>query len=469
MKTKKQNGIVKAQMRFNLALFNLFDFIMSKLDKIKTKKTIRNLFFPFCFFVFFALPAQADYTQNLNVTGGSSYTNTGGNSQVAQSFFPTVSNINRVAISCGKNYGVPGAIGYIAICKGVPNPTNFSVQGSYLPCDGVGNILIATSSVQQLYCNYGNSATNFDIPPSRLIINNHYFWEFLSTSTMVNNDITAVTNCSGSGCTGQAYSYNSGNSSAVDFRFTTYYDSTQSDVLLSIVSPLNNTVVISSTSINFNGYVQNGTGLQIFAGTPNSSPGITLFGASFESSGTYYYNFNKTLANGNYWIWYYLSKGTSTLISTTTLSVEQNRGALRRTIKMDEATICAGVDTTTFFGGIECGFKKVVAWAIYPSPEMEVDMQVSYDNFKQAFPFNAFFQLTDTITRTMASTTVNSSGTFDVPMINKQGHIITIPVVSSSSMGRAIGTTNASLIRNTMTWLMWFALAFLVFIQFKKF
>ena len=36
-------------------------------------------------------------------------------------------------------------------------------------------------------------------------------------------------------------------------------------------------------------------------------------------------------------------------------------------------------------------------------------------------------------------------------------------------MARAIGQTNATLIRNTVTWLMWLAMAFLVFVQFKKF
>ena len=468
MKTKKQNGISKAKKRFNLALFNLFDFVMSKLDKIKNKKHLRNFLFPFCLFVLLsALPARADYTLDLSMSGGSYYSTLGGNSQIAQSFVPTKTNINRIEVlspSAG-----PAQPGTFYICKGVPDPTHYTTLATYAPCSALGSRLITNTALTSTVPN--NSWTSYNMLSTGVLIpGNHYYMEFIATGTMSNTALVGVTNCSGSLCpTGQAYSYNSGNNPAVDFYFHTYYDSTQVGAVLTVTSPLPGAVVTSSSTINFIGNVQNGTGLQIMAGPPNSSPAIDLFSVEFESNGTYQYQFIKTLPNGEYWLTYYVTKGTSTNVATSTLYVEQNKGALRRSIAMDEATICAGIDKTTFFGGIECGFKKVIAWAIYPSDEMTTDLQVSYDNFKGAFPFNVFYQLTDTVESSMASTTLNMSGTFDVPMINKSKQIITIPVVSSSSMARAIGQTNATLIRNTVTWLMWLAMAFLVFVQFKKF
>jgi hypothetical protein len=43
-----------------------------------------------------------------------------------------------------------------------------------------------------------------------------------------------------------------------------------------------------------------------------------------------------------------------------------------------------------------------------------------------------------------------------------------LPVLSSSSLPNLIGGTNANLFRNSISWIIWILVAFLIFITFKK-
>ena len=77
------------------------------------------------------------------------------------------------------------------------------------------------------------------------------------------------------------------------------------------------------------------------------------------------------------------------------------------------------------------------------------------------------FSLTDTVSNTVASTTLNATGTIGVPMIDKNKNIYIAPFLSSSTLPNAIGQTNADLVRNTISWLIWLALAVGLFFEFK--
>lgn len=135
--------------------------------------------------------------------------------------------------------------------------------------------------------------------------------------------------------------------------------------------------------------------------------------------------------------------------------------------------ICDDVATSTglFFDdfrfGIECGFKKIIYWAISPSASSLNSIRSSYDTFKLQFPFNAYFGLTDTINKSISTSTA-TTGTLKMPMVNKTGDYYMLDVMSSSTLPNLIGGSNANLFRNSISWLMWSATAFMVFITFKK-
>lgn len=142
---------------------------------------------------------------------------------------------------------------------------------------------------------------------------------------------------------------------------------------------------------------------------------------------------------------------------------------------MSEETLCAGIATTTsmtdihFLGDFECAIKKAGAWAFYPDCNALNEFTASYAELKKAFPFNAYFGLTDVLTGVASSTaSTTTSGTFKVPFIHASGTFYMLPVMSSTSLPNLIGGTNYNLFRNSISWILWLAGAVLVFITFKK-
>jgi hypothetical protein len=115
----------------------------------------------------------------------------------------------------------------------------------------------------------------------------------------------------------------------------------------------------------------------------------------------------------------------------------------------------------------ECGFKKFVYWAFTPTKAAQDGLIISYTNIKKLFPFNVYFNLTNTVTNSISTSTA-TTGTFDIPFINKTGDFYMLPVLSSSSLPNLIGGTNANLFRNSISWIIWILVAFLIFIIFKK-
>jgi len=134
----------------------------------------------------------------------------------------------------------------------------------------------------------------------------------------------------------------------------------------------------------------------------------------------------------------------------------------------DDVATSSGSTFDDFRYGIECGARKLMYWVIYPSDTVTAKLQTAYDELKATFPFSAYFGLTDTITESATSTATNMAGTLQIPFINTSGDFIMLDVLTASSMPNMIGQTNATLFRNTLSWLMWIAVAFLIFITFKK-
>jgi hypothetical protein len=141
---------------------------------------------------------------------------------------------------------------------------------------------------------------------------------------------------------------------------------------------------------------------------------------------------------------------------------------------ISEATLCAGIATSTsmtdihFLGDIECSLKKSFAWAFYPDCTALNSFSLSYAELKKAFPFNAYFGLTDVLTATATTTIATTTGTLKIPFITATGTFYMLPVLASSSMPKLIGSSNYNLFRNSISWILWLAVAFLVFITFKK-
>lgn len=134
---------------------------------------------------------------------------------------------------------------------------------------------------------------------------------------------------------------------------------------------------------------------------------------------------------------------------------------------ISETNICAGMATSTWFGSIECGLKKTLAWAVYPDQKSLGDFAISYSQLKSSFPFNAFFDLTKSVQDAIATTTLADSH-FDIPFITATGTYYMLPVVSSSSLPNLIGAPNSSLFRNTITWALWGLAGFLIFLTVKS-
>jgi hypothetical protein len=144
-----------------------------------------------------------------------------------------------------------------------------------------------------------------------------------------------------------------------------------------------------------------------------------------------------------------------------------------------EATLCDDLNLTTnafgwpnsFGDTMQCFGKKVIRWSFNPDENAVNDLATSYNDFKLAFPFSVFFGITDAVTSGINTQTLTQDDNISVPMIRKTAtstEYYMIPVITSSTPGRAIGQSNYLLIRNTISWFMWIAVAVLLFFQFKK-
>ena len=153
------------------------------------------------------------------------------------------------------------------------------------------------------------------------------------------------------------------------------------------------------------------------------------------------------------------SFATSTLIKPPTFSTED---------------LCGDIATTTMFGAIECGLTKAfinaITWAFAPSFDTLTNFKVSFELFKGCFPFNTYFQLTDTITNAASSTATSTAGTIKIPFIHTisgGGTFYMLDAISSSTLSNWIGAANYNLFRTTIGYFFWLIAAAVVFFTIK--
>jgi hypothetical protein len=113
-----------------------------------------------------------------------------------------------------------------------------------------------------------------------------------------------------------------------------------------------------------------------------------------------------------------------------------------------------------------CGIKYSMCWAFFPDMGTIQNFATSTSMLADKFPLNTYFGLTDAVTNAL-DTQDTMAGSLGVPLVrtvNGHAQYYIAPVVSSSSMIRAIGQTNTTLFRNGLTWLVWIIVAGLIFL-----
>lgn len=139
-------------------------------------------------------------------------------------------------------------------------------------------------------------------------------------------------------------------------------------------------------------------------------------------------------------------------------------------------SLCGDIATST--GGmlddvrfaLECAVRASFYFLFAPSESVTNKITDNFDNLKICFPFSAYFQLTDTITDSFASSSIKQKG-FSVPFIEKTAtstQFYMIEVMGSSSMEKAIGKDNADMFRNLFTIIIWSSVALIIYIKMRK-
>ena len=433
---------------------------------MKNNKKIYGIIFVLSFFIFgffyFIKPIKADeflMTKNLSVDL-SCNANSG---DFWQSFTATESNISRFILKGGDSYNGSGATTTLHIHN---RATNELIYQQDFPPVAVSN--------------------NIDMPyildnPVSLVIGQEYQLQFEGTTGISNR-------CSCNGCNpyaGGEWSFNN----TIDLYFKVYYtDNFQADSGITITYPTNYATYNGSpVPLTFNYNNPNSEFSQIIFTFQRITPQPqTLTPVHFYTASTTTYIDNiifKNLVNGDYKVNAYKSNwnGTPHPPATawtyfTIASSTYDNGSANMTPIYDDVPLtcifniseCDNISSTDFLGGIECGFKKVAIWGLCPSSEAQTALADGYNDLKNSFPFSAFFDLTDTVSQAVSSTTLNMNNTITMPFINKTGDFILIPVLASTSMPNLIGQNNYNLFRNSITWVLWCLCAFIVFITIKK-
>lgn len=144
----------------------------------------------------------------------------------------------------------------------------------------------------------------------------------------------------------------------------------------------------------------------------------------------------------------------------------------------DISGVCSGVDTWDLLGQLTCSLRGGFGWAgvalFSPSCNSLDWIYTSYTDFKDSFPFNIFFDLTDSVDSAIISaqsSTSTAGGSFKIPFIRNTGttsEYYMLSVMSSSSISNTIGSTNYNTFRVTLGYLWWIVVAGIVFLTIRK-
>lgn len=433
------------------------------------KKTI--LFLTIIFFSFLAGKCVFAHATVLTdvIQNSSSGQNGGHDNWQGQSFKAGHNNI--AGFSTYSNNGSDNPLTFNAyFCAGEPD--YFNIAGH--PCAISGNLdqvplwqAIATTT------NNGYIYMFFDNPVSTTVGNTYFFTIDTNTKTfyfpLVNGayDVYPDGHCF----------FTDSNCGIADSLFTTYYSDAYvpPSKLITAISPLSSQQFVSaSTSVDFT-FQYNRTDTPdalAFLGIEDMNNGTlyTLWPELTELTGEKTSHVN--LPNGTYgWSVVLFDRTNLPFVQLASTTPEYFAVLAQKQTE----NICAGIQTTTgitdfhLWGDLVCGTKTFSLWAFTPTQTSLDNFSDRFDDFKDSFPFNAFFDLTDTVSGAIAtSSTESMAGTVKVPFITATGTFIMLPVLASSSLPNLIGSTNAKLIRDSITWFLWLGAGVLVFLTFKK-
>lgn len=423
------------------------------------------LFFSF----FIGLSAQA--TNQLDVI---QYTSTGTNNYAhpwGQTWKPTQNNIS--GINAVFSNGTSNAIIDLYVCAGVPDYANIIATAN---CTASGNTLLYHGSNLSVspQANY-----LYFSPVGATIGGDYYFSYYLISGTL------DVPNGGGTPyADGHCFNEFGSCGATVSLVFATYYDD-------EYVAPTGWTITghypltgfaMASTSIQFITSLTKPSDKEGYMEIKLYPDNIITYANEIRypygriggtSTSTRWTIQTEALIDGNY-SWYASLSDYDTGITMATSTLESFSVGVLGTLNfanplgLTEEDICIGVATSTIMGSIECAFKKVAAWIIYPSQTSVANLYTAYQELRASFPFNAFFGLTDALQGAIATTTLTTTDNFSLPMITATGTFYMLPVVNSSTLANLIGQTNATLFRNSISWFLWLAVALMIFIQVRS-
>jgi len=390
--------------------------------------------------------------------------------KVGQRFQPGQSNISQIQIFTSSFAPPTNAV--ITLCKGVPNNSSQAdVNANLMTCNWAGNSIVVSETITP--SDVGSYAVFDFTEPAEMEIGEDYYLGYFPNTPDTNIAFYELTGAGGGMILNESQWTQS-------IGVKLYYDDEWTptpDWSITAISPLTGSTVAT-------------TSLQVAFNIPADEIGIINYFLQFpdytiKQYDTVQYEGNGTstkslvLLDGNYsWSSYLIDYNTYTPVASTTWQnfTVKKLGSITFELPfgLSEDDVCLGVATTTsytnlhFLGDIECGLKKTVAWALNPSESSINMLYDAYLDLQGKFPFSAYFGLTTALNDAISTTTPSTNGSIGVPMINSSGDYYILPVIASSSLGNAIGQTNSTLFRTTIGYLMWLAVGFIIFLQFKR-
>jgi hypothetical protein len=145
----------------------------------------------------------------------------------------------------------------------------------------------------------------------------------------------------------------------------------------------------------------------------------------------------------------------------------------------DFSHLCDEIEnaTSTLFGQLRCSIKFGITVSLTglfsPNCDSIVALQDNYNDFKESFPFNVYFELADTIDTAVdsASSSTSTTAAFRIPLIRKtatSSEYYMASGISSTSVSNTIGTSNYSVFYLTVGFVYWILLAFITYLVLRK-
>jgi hypothetical protein len=142
----------------------------------------------------------------------------------------------------------------------------------------------------------------------------------------------------------------------------------------------------------------------------------------------------------------------------------------------DPTGLCHGMEVDDLLGQISCGGKYAITVSMYtlfnPSCSSLNYIQNGFSLLKKGFPFNAYFDLTDSINTAIENSKTATTTAIGIPFIDihstSTNKYVILPLISSSSVSNAIGSDNKNLFRTSLGYLIWILTAAIVFFIITK-